>query len=209
MIIDEADYMSPNGQAALRGVMETYHTSARFIITCNYPNRIIPALHSRCQGFHMETIDKTEFTARVAEILIVEMIEPDIEILDTYVKATYPDLRKCINMVQQNCRDGKLMPPTSGDSGQQDYRLQMVELFKAGKINEARKLVCSQARPEECEEIYRWLYDNLEIITKEDELQDKAVLIIKQGLVDHSFVADPEINLASVMIKLARLHNAK
>ena len=74
-------------------------------------------------------------------------------------------------------------------------------------INEARKLVCAQARPEECEEIYRWLYDNLEIITKDSDLQDKAVLIIKQGLVDHSFVADPEINLASVMIKLARLHN--
>ena len=207
VLLDEADYMSPNGQAALRGVMETYHTSARFIITCNYPNRIIPAIHSRCQGFHMEVIDKTEFTARVAEILIAEQMEPDLETLDTYVKATYPDLRKCINMIQQNCRDGKLMPPQSGDSGQQDYRLQMVELFKAGKINEARKLVCAQARPEECEEIYRWLYDNLDIISKVDELQDKAVLIIKQGLVDHSFVADPEINLASVMIKLARLSN--
>jgi replication factor C small subunit len=155
----------------------------------------------------METIDKTEYTARACEILITESITPDIEILDTYVKASYPDLRKCINMLQQNCRDGKLMPPASGDSGQQDYRLQMVELFKAGKINEARKLVCAQARPEECEEIYRWLYDNLDIIAKEDELQDKAVLIIKQGLVDHSFVADPEINLASVMIKLARLQN--
>ena len=207
VLLDEADYITPIGQAALRGVMEEYHTTARFILTCNYPNRIIPALHSRCQGFHMETIDKNEFTARVAEILIAEKIEPDLEILDTHVKAIYPDLRKCINMVQMNCRDGKLMPPTQGDAGQQDYRLQMVELFKAGKINEARKLVCSQARPEECEEIYRWLYDNLDIITKEDELQDKAVLIIKQGLVDHSFVADPEINLASVMIKLARLHN--
>jgi len=209
VLLDEADYITPIGQAALRGVMEEYHTTARFILTCNYPNRVIPALHSRCQGFHMETIDKNEFTARVAEILIAEKIEPDLETLDTYVKATYPDLRKCINMVQQNCRDGKLMPPTQGDSGQQDYRLQMVELFKAGKINEARKLVCSQARPEECEEIYRWLYDNLEIITKEEDLQDKAVLIIKQGLVDHSFVADPEINLASVMIKLARLHNGQ
>ena len=207
VLLDEADYITPIGQAALRGVMEEYHTTARFILTCNYPNRVIPALHSRCQGFHMETIDKNEFTARVAEILIAEKIEPDLEILDTYVKAIYPDLRKCINMVQMNCRDGKLMPPTQGDAGQQDYRLQMVELFKAGKINEARKLVCSQARPEECEEIYRWLYDNLDIIAKEDELQDKAVLIIKQGLVDHSFVADPEINLASVMIKLARLHN--
>ena len=209
VLLDEADYITPIGQAALRGVMEEYHTTARFILTCNYPNRVIPALHSRCQGFHMETIDKNEFTARVAEILIAEKIEPDLEILDTYVKAIYPDLRKCINMVQMNCRDGKLMPPTQGDSGQQDYRLKMVELFKAGKINEARKLVCSQARPEECEEIYRWLYDNLDIITKEDELQDKAVLIIKQGLVDHSFVADPEINLASVMIKLARLHNGQ
>ena len=209
VLLDEADYMSPNGQAALRGVMETYHTSARFILTCNYPNRVIPALHSRCQGFHMEVIDKNEFTARVAEILIAEKMDPDLETLDTYVKATYPDLRKCINMVQQNCRDSKLMPPQSGDSGQQDYRLQMVELFKAGKINEARKLVCSQARPEECEEIYRWLYDNLDIISKQDDQQDKAVLIIKQGLVDHSFVADPEINLASVMIKLARLDNGQ
>jgi hypothetical protein len=64
-------------------------------------------------------------------------------------------------------------------------------------------------RPEECEEIYRWLYDNLDIISKDDDAQDKAVLIIKQGLVDHSFVADPEINLASVMIKLARLQNGQ
>jgi len=209
VLLDEADYMSPNGQAALRGVMEMYHTSARFIITCNYPNRIIPAIHSRCQGFHMEVIDKNEFTARVAEILIAEQMDPDLETLDTYVKASYPDLRKCINMIQQNCRDGKLQPPQKGDSGQQDYRLQMVELFKAGKINEARKLVCSQARPEECEEIYRWLYDNLDIISKVEDQQDKAVLIIKQGLVDHSFVADPEINLASVMIKLARLDNGQ
>ena len=209
VLLDEADYMSPNGQAALRGVMESYHTSARFILTSNYPNRVIPALQSRCQAYHMETIDKTEFTARVAEILIAEKMDQDIDTLDTYVKATYPDLRKCINMIQQNCRDGKLMPPASGDSGQQDYRLEMVELFKKGKINEARKLVCSQARPEECEEIYRWLYDNLDIISKNEDAQDKAVIIIKQGLVDHSFVADPEINLASVMIKLARLSDGK
>jgi hypothetical protein len=107
-----------------------------------------------------------------------------------------------------NTRDGTLVPPAKGDSHQQDYRLKMVELFKAGKINEARKLVCAQARPEECEEIYRWLYDNLDIISKDEDSQDKAILIIKQGLVDHSFVADPEINLASVMIKLARLQSA-
>ena len=53
VLLDEADYMSPNGQAALRGVMETYSSSSRFILTCNYPNKIIPAIHSRCQGFHI------------------------------------------------------------------------------------------------------------------------------------------------------------
>ena len=209
VLLDEADYITPNGQAALRGVMETYHTSARFILTCNYPNRVIPALHSRCQGFHIETIDKNEFTARVAQILIEEKVDPELDILDTYVKATYPDLRKCINMVQMNSKDGKLYAPDKSDKGQQDYRLEMVDLFKKGKILEARKLVCSQARPEEVEDIFRWLYDNLELISKDDEQQDKAILAIKQGLVDHSFVADPEINLAAVMIKLARIHDGK
>ena len=209
VLLDEADYITPNGQAALRGVMETYHTSARFILTCNYPNRVIPALHSRCQGFHIETIDKNEFTARVAQILIEEKVDPELDILDTYVKATYPDLRKCINMVQMNSKDGKLYAPDKSDKGQQDYRLEMVDLFKKGKILEARKLVCSQARPEEVEDIFRWLYDNLELISKDDEQQDKAILAIKQGLVDNSFVADPEINLAAVMIKLARIHDGK
>ena len=209
VLLDEADYITPNGQAALRGVMETYHTSARFILTCNYPNRVIPALHSRCQGFHIETIDKNEFTARVAQILIEEKVDPELDVLDTYVKATYPDLRKCINMVQMNSKDGRLYAPDKSDKGQQDYRLEMVDLFKKGKILDARKLVCSQARPEEVEDIFRWLYDNLELISKDDEQQDKAILAIKQGLVDHSFVADPEINLAAVMIKLARIHDGK
>ena len=207
VLLDEADYISPNGQAALRGVMETYANTARFILTCNYPNKIIPALHSRCQGFHIEKIDHTEFTARVATVCVTEGVDVDLETLDSYVKATYPDLRKCLNLVQMNTIDGTLVKPNEGDNATADYRLAVVDLFKQGKIQEARKLVCAQARPEECEEIYRWLYDNLEIISKDEDAQDKAVLIIKQGLVDHSFVADPEINLASVMIKLARLQN--
>jgi DNA polymerase III delta prime subunit len=204
VLLDEADYLSPNAQAALRGVMEEYHTTARFILTCNYPNRIIPALHSRCQGFHIERVDLTEFTARVATILVEENIEFDLDTLDTFVKATYPDLRKCINTVQMNSMEGKLHTPEKGDTGEQDYKLEMVALFKAGKITEARKLVCSQARPEEMEEIYRWLYDNIAIFG-EEATQDKAILIIKQGLVDHTLVSDPEINLAATLIRLAHL----
>ena len=204
VLLDEADYLSPNAQAALRGVMEEYHTTSRFIMTCNYPNRIIPALHSRCQGFHIERIDQTEFTARVAEILITEEVVPDLDVLDTYVKATYPDLRKCINMVQMNCVDGTLVPPAQSDSGDADYKLEMVELFKAGKIGQARKLVCSQARPEEIDDIYKWLNDNITLFGDE-ERQESAILVIKQGLVDHTLVSDPEINLAATLIRLARL----
>src|SRR6056300_883566 len=204
VLLDEADYLSPNAQAALRGVMEEYHTTSRFILTCNYPNRIIPALHSRCQGFHIERIDQTEFTARVAEIVLTEGVTPDLDILDTYVKATYPDLRKCINMVQMNCVDGALVPPSKADAGDADYKIEMVELFKAGKIGQARKLVCSQARPEEIEDIYKWLYDNIDLFGDEEK-QESAILIIKQGLVDHTLVSDPEINLAATLIRLARL----
>ena len=204
VLLDEADYLSPNAQAALRGVMEEYHTTSRFILTCNYPNRIIPALHSRCQGFHIERIDQTEFTARVAQILIDEGITPDLDVLDTYVKATYPDLRKCINMVQMNSVDGKLVEPQKSDTGDADYKLEMVELFKKGEISKARKLVCSQARPDEIEDIYKWLYDNIDLFGDEEK-QESAILIIKQGLVDHTLVADPEINLAATLIRLSRM----
>jgi replication factor C small subunit len=204
VLLDEADYLSPNAQAALRGVMEEYHTTSRFILTCNYPNRIIPALHSRCQGFHIERIDQNEFTARVAKILIDEGITPDLDTLDTYVKATYPDLRKCINTVQMNSADGVLNKPTDGDTGEADYKIEMVELFKAGKIGQARKLVCSQVRPDEVEDIYKWMYDNIALFGDEEK-QESAILVIKQGLVDHTLVADPEINLAATMIRLARL----
>jgi DNA polymerase III delta prime subunit len=203
VLLDEADYLTPNAQAILRGVMEEYHTTARFILTCNYPNRIIPAIHSRCQGFHIERVDITEFTARVATILVEENVEFDLDTLDTFVKATYPDLRKCINMVQMNSMDGKLHTPEKGDSGEADYRIEMVDLFKKGKIRDARKLLCGQARPEEMEEIYRWMYTNITLFGATEESQDKAVLIIKQGLVDHTICADPEINLAATLIRLA------
>jgi len=100
-----------------------------------------------------------------------------------------------------NSVDGALTKPNEGDTGETDWKLSMVELFKAGKIQEARKLLCGTVRTEEMEEVYRWLYDNVDLFPDPDQ----AVLVIKQGLVDHTLVVDPEINLAAVLIKLARL----
>ena len=206
VLLDEADYITPNGQAALRGVMETYHASARFILTCNYPNRVIPALHSRCQGFHIERVDITEFTARVATVLVSESVEFDLDVLDTYVRATYPDLRKCLNTCQMNSVSGRLVMVQGDSSGAgQDWKIDAVNMFKTGRVREARTLICQSTRPEDMEEVFRWMYDNITIWSDDPHQQDQAIVIIRQGLVNHSFVADPEINLSATLIELANL----
>ena len=205
VLLDEADYLSVNAQAVLRGLMETYSDTARFILTCNYPHKIIPALHSRCQGFHIEKVDHTEFTARAATVLVTEGIEFDLDVLDSYVKATYPDLRKCLNLLQMNSVDGKIKKPSESDNSTADYKLAMVDLFKSGKIREARTLVAAQARPEEMEEIFRWMYDNLDIWSKTPEGQDEAILIIRKGLANTSLVADQEINLSATLVELSQI----
>ena len=202
VLLDEADYITPNGQAALRGVMETYHTSCRFILTCNYPQRIIPALHSRCQGFHIEKLDIKEFTARIATICIEEGVEMDLETLDTYVQATYPDLRKAINLTQQNVVEGVLQKPQEGDGNTSDWMLSAVELFKAGKYKEARGMIVSQARPEEYEEVYKFMYRNLSLWGDTEMKQDQAIVIIRNGIAKSVAVADPEINLAATLVEL-------
>ena len=204
VLLDEADHISPEGQAALRGVMEQYHASVRFILTCNYPNMIIPALHSRCQGFHIEQLDQTEFTANVATILIEEGVEFDLDAVDAMVRACYPDLRKTINTVQMNVVDGKLEQPEDTSAATTEWRMRMVELFKAGKIVDARKLIIGNVRTDEYQEIYTWLYRNLDLYTNSDDQYDECVLAIRNGLVKHSQVADVEINLSATMVELAR-----
>jgi DNA polymerase III delta prime subunit len=205
VLLDEADYLSPGAQAVLRGLMETYSDTARFIMTCNYPHKIIPALHSRCQGFHIEKVDHTEFTARAATVLVTEGVEFDLDTLDSYVKATYPDLRKCLNLLQMNSTDNKLKAPSETGTGTSDYKLAMIDLFKQGKIREARKLLCEQARPEEMEEIISWAYNNLSLWSKTDEGQDEAILIIRKAAVNAPLVADHEINLSAMMIELSQV----
>ena len=205
VFLDEADRLTPEAQDAMKGVIEEYQSNSRFILTCNRPNMLIPPLRSRLQEFHFSSIDQTEFTARAATVLVLENVEFELDTLDLYVKATYPDLRKCTNLLQQNSYTGKLADPRQEDSGITDYKIEMVELFRKGKIREARILLCSKARPEEIEDIYKWMYNNIDFFGKDDETKDSALLIIKQGLVDHTICADPEINLAACLVKLARL----
>lgn len=209
VLLDEADSMTPLAQRILRGEMEKYADSVRFILTCNYPNKIIPALHSRCQGFHFEALDLNEFTARLADILVSEGVqletEEDVMILNEYVELTHPDLRKCINLLQQSIDGNKLTRPQTKDSGGKDYLHDMVNLFRAGQYTEARKLIVSQAQPEEYADIYRFMYQNLDMWGDDEAKQNEALIHIRDGLVNHALVADVEINLAATIVKLTQL----
>jgi DNA polymerase III delta prime subunit len=206
VLIDEADYMNKESvQPALRNLMEDYSSTVRFIMTCNYPHKIIDPIHSRCQGFHITKTDHTEFTARVATVLVTEGIEFDLDVLDTYVKATYPDLRKCLNLVQMNSQSGILSQPSATDKAAKDWKLDCVDMFKRGQVRQARTLLCQSSTPEEAEDVFRWMYDNLDLWGKTDEQKDQAVVIIRNGIVNHNSVADVEINLSATLIELANI----
>jgi hypothetical protein len=104
-----------------------------------------------------------------------------------------------------NTVDGKLVKPQESDNSTADYRLAVVDLFKQGKILEARKLLCTQVRPEEMDELFRWMYDGLDIWGDTQEEQDQAVLIIAKGLRNIPMVADQEINLAATLVELSQI----
>jgi replication factor C small subunit len=140
-------------------------------------------------------------------VLVTEQVEFDIDTLDSYVRATYPDLRKCLNLVQQNSTTGQLVAPGSADKSAGDWRLDCVQLFKEGKIREARTLLCQSSTPEEADDIFRWLYDNLDLWAQDPEQQDQAIIIIRNGLVNVPLVADQEINLSATLVELCQLRS--
>lgn len=202
ILLDEADFLSQNAQAVLRNVMEKYSGSVRFIITGNFPHKIMPAIHSRCQTMHIDKLDKDEFTVRAINILTAENIEFDIEVLDTFVNASYPDMRKCINNMQMNSYNGILSLPNDESESTSEYRLEMIVLFKDGKYKEARQLICSKASLEEYEDIFKFLYQNLSYFADTDEKEDKCIIAIRDGLVKHSMISDAEINLSATIVEL-------
>ena len=210
ILIDEADYLNAQSvQPALRNIMEKYADHVRFILTCNYPTKIIPALHSRCQQYHFEQIDEDAYLAKMMAVLNNENIKYDLDTMGDYYTAAYPDLRKCINLLQQNSFSGTLRKFSKGENaaGLGDYILDSVRLIRNGKINEARKLITSQARQEEYVEIYRWMYQNLDLWGDDDDTQNQAIVLIAKYLKNDVLVADGEINLSACMVELANLRN--
>jgi DNA polymerase III delta prime subunit len=207
VLLDEADYLTPAGQAMLRNDIEAYHSSVRFILTCNYAHRIIPALKSRCHELYISKTDKVEFTARAATILVNENVEFDLDVLDSYVAATYPDLRKCLNQLQINSSSGRLLP-SENQINEQDAALeQIAEQFKSGNILAARQSMLEylSLNPGRIEDIYKWMYQNLNLWGDSHEKRDAAIIVIRNGLANLSLVGIPEISLAATIVELTTL----
>lgn len=202
--LEEMDGLSQSAQQALRVIMEEYSDYCRFIGTANYENKIIPAIKSRMQHFVFKAPAFEDTAVLVANMLVNEGIDFEVDILEKYIAASYPDIRKLINTLQQNSVDGKLEIPLSTDHG--DYKFKMLELLESGNLREIRKLVCASVGREEYEDVYRFFYENLGKCKKFDESAIEAgIVLIAKYLNMHGVVADPEICFAAMCIELNNL----
>ena len=207
VLLDEADYLTQPSQAALRNDMEAYHMTVRYILTCNYQHKIIPALKSRCHEFHIAKTDMVEFTARAATVLVSENVEFDLDTLDNYVRGTYPDLRKCLNQLQVNSNTGKLLPTQSQGSSEHELLIEATQLFKSGKVLEGRQQLMQYISlyPTRIEDTYKWMYQNLDLWGNTQEKRDSSIIIIRNGLANLPLVGIPEISLAATLCEITTL----
>jgi len=206
VLLDEADYLTQPSQAALRGDMETYHMTVRYILTCNYEHKIIPALrNSRCHKIHIAKPDMNEFTARAATVLVSEGVEFDLDTLDNYIRGTYPDLRRCLNQLQVNSSTGKLVATAETNSSEDSILVEAAQLFKSGKILEGRQQLLHYVAlyPTRIEDTYKWMYDNLDLWGTSNERRDASIIIIRNGLANLPLVGIPEISLAASLAELS------
>lgn len=199
--LEEADYLSLDAQALLRGLIEDTSLTCRYIATCNYANKIIAPLKSRFQQFYFKAPDKEKIALRMATILEQENVQYDAEHLLTYIDVAYPDIRKTLQLLQGNSAEGALHSPqqVSGDS---DWKFGLLDAISTGNFRAARKLVCESATREEHEDVYTFLYQNISKMKVSDP--DTAIITIAEYMRSHALASDTELNLAACFIALSR-----
>jgi DNA polymerase III delta prime subunit len=201
--LEEFDHMSQAAQAMLRVVLEESADTCRFICTCNYVNKIIPAIRSRMQDIHFKAPRDEEVVVKMIEMLDGEGVSFDPDALFAYIKQAYPDIRKIINNLQLNTIDNKLLSPKESGAGA-DYKFQLIDLMKACDIRGIRKLLASSVPQDEIEGMYEFLYQNMTLIgpAKDSNIADRLILSIADGLRAHATTAFPYITMEATLIKM-------
>ena len=202
IILDECDYLTPNAQAALRNLMETFSKHCRFILTCNYVERIIDPIQSRCQSYKVVPPSKREVAQQMVNILKQENCQFELDDIALIVNAGYPDIRRVINSAQRQIVDGKLKIDTSSVI-QNNYKLQLLEMLSNGnKLNDIRKLIADNSISD-YSELFRLLYD--EVDNYGSGKQAECIMNIAEAQYQDVHVVDKEINFMSLIIRLLRI----
>ena len=202
IILDECDYLTPNAQAALRNLMETFSKHCRFILTCNYVERIIDPIQSRCQSYKVVPPSKKEVAQQMVNILKQENCTFELDDIALIVNAGYPDIRRVINSAQRQIIDGKLTIDTSSVI-QNNYKLQLLEMLSSGaKLNDIRKLIADNSISD-YSELFRLLYDEVDNYGKGK--QAECIMNIAEAQFQDVNVVDKEINFMSLIIRIMRI----
>jgi len=202
IILDECDYITPNAQAALRNLMETFSKHCRFILTCNYVERIIDPIQSRCQSFQIIPPSKVQVAKHLHNILVKENIIGSPEDIKVLVESTYPDIRRVINSAQRNVVKGRLKLDTSSII-QNDYKLKLLKILetqnKKNAFKEIRQLLADN-KITDFADLFRLLYDEVDEWGKGHVAE--CILIIARYELSDSQVVDKEINAMAMLIEL-------
>ena len=202
VILDEADFLTPNAQAALRNLMETFSKHCRFILTCNYVERIIDPIQSRCQPYKIIPPSRKEVAIHLRNILDEEDVMYKLDDLAMIVNAGYPDIRRVINSAQRQIVDGKLKIDV-GSVIQNDYKIQLLGMLSGGEQPKVIRKFLADNSVNDYSELYKLLYDNLEEYSNGKDAE--CILAIAEGQYQEVNVVDKEITFMATIIKLLRV----
>ena len=211
VVIDEADGLSIAAQDKLRGVINDYGDFVRFIFTANKIRSLSDALKSRARVFEIKALNEEQFIDRLVEIATTESVisiptnEGDQGIIAQIYEATYPDLRKAIDLLQDCVTDVGLVPPSSSSGGAPEWSQSVVDIiFNHGRAGAIREIVTA-IRKDEIVDVYRFIYENSGDLFEDNIKEMTAITIVASYLKVHGTVAFPDINLAGCLVDLVRL----
>ena len=202
IILDECDYITPNAQAALRNLMETFSKHCRFILTCNYVERIIDPIQSRCQSFQIIPPDRKQVAVHLSDILTKEKVKSEINDIVTIVNGGFPDLRRVINAAQRQVVNGELVID-EGMSIQNDYKNQVLEILKTqdkkSSFKNIRQLL-ADSKVTDFSDLFRLLFDTVDDWGKGHVAE--CILLLAQYQQSDAVVVDKEINIMAMFTEL-------
>jgi DNA polymerase III delta prime subunit len=203
IILDECDYMTPNAQAALRNVIETFSKTTRFILTCNYVDKIIDPIQSRCQIFNIVPPSKKEVASHLVKILDGENVKYEKDSLVTIINQSYPDIRRVINTTQR-CVIGGVLKLDETTLVEHNYLSSILDVLKSSKSKKEKfdgiRQLLADNHVRDFNQMFRYLYDNVD--TYANGFVSTIILIIAEAQYKDSFVVDHEINAMAMFIQI-------